>query len=335
MSEERYNRIRKIGEGGMGEVWLVMDNDSRALFAQKVLRPPLAREKDLVRFKREIEALSKLRHENIIRIREVVESESTLSYVMEYCPDGNLLEFLSRNENEEALPFVVQVAKAVDHIHEAGLIHRDIKPQNILVGADGKARLTDFGLVIESDPKREIVTTSNWLSPGFAPPEQYRDMTHVTARGDIFSIGAVWFFLLRGKTFAIDESLDEQIRPLNPLQKFVFRRTLAHNPSDRLESAAEIVGILEEAQSERLLPFFELAPKDRLKTIDERFEQCCDQKDWVDGWDISEMASVTDFLEAVLKYEDDEDVLSQAGSHLATLECELRRIVAEMKQDNP
>ena len=113
MSSRLYKRVKKLGDGGMGEVWLVMDPDTRVLYAQKIMKAHLSREKDIERFKREITALQRLRHDNIIHVHEVIETGGQPGYVMEYCPDGNLLDYLSKHPDIPLLPIIIQLSRAV------------------------------------------------------------------------------------------------------------------------------------------------------------------------------------------------------------------------------
>jgi hypothetical protein len=160
-------------------------------------------------------------------------------------------------------------------------------------------------------------------------------MACVTAQGDIYSIGALWYFLLTGKTFNFDGPLDAQLQLVSPLERFLLRRSLARDPSDRLASAEGIKNALQEATDAGLFGFFALGRQERMNIIEERFKACHDQKDWIDGWDITEMPMAMGFLEAVLKFEDDDEVRGNAASYLGWLNCEARRIAGEMEQDNP
>jgi serine/threonine protein kinase len=121
---------------------------------------------------------------------------------MEYCPAGDLLEWLKKNPTEsEKIDCFYQLCKGVAALHESEfkVVHRDLKPSNILLGADSNFKISDLGLSVSLLAEETRPTTSNWVSPGFSPPEQFNNMKSVLETGDIYSLGAILRFMLTGK----------------------------------------------------------------------------------------------------------------------------------------
>jgi serine/threonine protein kinase len=237
---EKYEKIRKIGEGGMAEVWLVQHKTDRTLFAAKYLSHSLIRDKDRERFIREATILKNLNHENIIKIIDLPTTSEELGYVMEYCPDGNITKYSGSTNKEMIFKILKELALAVAYLHSKDFIHRDIKPENILISPNEMMRLSDFGLAVSSKVDREVITTSNWFSPGFAAPEQQRDMKSVNYKADIFSIGAVYYYLLTNKTINVFDPLEKQIEQFEGFDKIVLEKTLTKDLEKRFDNAIEI-----------------------------------------------------------------------------------------------
>jgi serine/threonine protein kinase len=235
---ENYTKLKKIGEGPNAEVWLVFHLERRTLYAGKYLVS--ARKRDYARFRRELEALRQLNHENVVKIIDIPDEGEPLGFVMEYCPNGNILDMSKEKSPEEILELICILADAVDYIHTKGYVHRDLKPENILVSADDKLRVCDFGLVIGPSSDHSAGATSTWVSPGFTAPEQYHDMMTVTQKGDIFSIGAILFHLLTHEKIMIGVSLDSQLSRFKGVTKFLLGRTLCYDARARLQEAKTI-----------------------------------------------------------------------------------------------
>lgn len=191
---------KELGRGGMGQVYLAHD-DTGQQFAVKVLAPELAMEAGFQqRFLREIAALSQLEHPNIVRFYEAGQQEQVLFYVMEYVAGNNFDEILEKQGRlpwKEVLNVALQIAPALKHAHDRGVIHRDIKPQNLLRSQEGVVKLTDFGIakVFAADNLTAtggIVGTAEYLSPEQAAGKP------VTKRSDLYSLGTVLYHLLTG-----------------------------------------------------------------------------------------------------------------------------------------
>ncbi len=202
---ENYTILDEIGHGGMGQVFRAYHKGLRATFAVKTLRQDLIRERDFVRFCREIEILKTIDHPNIVRVVDVSDDPKRPGFAMEFCSQGSVGSLLpsSIGDYEAVERIVKQVAEALKVVHSlpGRVVHRDIKPSNLLIGDDGNIKIADFGLAVAIEAV-ERVTSSNWVSVGFSPPEQLRDMRSVDERGDLFALGAVAYFLLTGRHVA-------------------------------------------------------------------------------------------------------------------------------------
>lgn len=248
MAWDRYAELEFIGAGGMGEVWKAYDRDTGAVVALKKLRATLARPKDMTRFRREIRHLGNVKHPNVIRLAAVAPVGTDPAYAMEYCPDGDLVRWLRKPRSlEEKLTCFAQVFAGVAALHESPhqIVHRDLKPSNILLGVDGRFKVSDLGLSISLLDDETRPTTSNWVSPGFSPPEQYRDMRNVTQAGDVFSLGAVLFYLLSGKDAQYVDDLDSTSIP--SALPVLLRKMLASEPGERFRSAKSLPGLIQDS----------------------------------------------------------------------------------------
>lgn len=327
---ENYEKIKKLGEGGMGEVWLVSHKETRGLFASKYLKSNVGRDKDLIRFKRELNALKKLNHENIIRLVDISEDPSMPGYIMEYCPDGDLYRSKTKLDT---LEIIRQLSEAVRYLHQNNLIHRDIKPHNILFSPSGTIRLSDFGLVIEDNTDRTIVTTSNWVSYGFAPPEQYENMATVKKSGDIFSIGAVLYYLLKDKTFNIAEDFQDQIKEFKGIYKIILENTLAKNPNERYQDADAISKLLS-VTNKKFRNYFLLNTVKKEKEINSIYETCFSEKNRLFPI-YDKLTEAQDLFRDILQYEKDTDILSLLNGMINDIEYIIQDLIAEAIQQNP
>ncbi len=306
-----YKRIRKLGQGGMGEVWLVVHNESRLPYAAKLINASLARPKDEARFQREIGALRALRHPNIVRVFDATsEGERPLGYVMEYCPDGDV----GQRREFDTQQVVTTLTAAVVYLHARGFIHRDIKPANILFALDGTLRLADFGLVVTDDPGRGIVTTSNWVSEGFAPPEQYVDMSSVDHRADIYSIGAVWYYLLTKQLYRHGDQTGAQLASVHDRERAIIGRCLAYDRRERYQSATDLANelvVLRTFNPDRVdippPPEYVAAEREARRALlkDEFAPWLRVDEANPDPWDDAEYQRALDRIRAIMRYESD------------------------------
>src|SRR5256714_2220259 len=210
----RYEVVQKLGAGGMGEVYLVQDTRLRRPAALKLLPAKFTEDEGrLRRFEQEACAASALNHPNIITIHEVGEADSIHFLAMEFVDGETLRARMKRGGMtlREALNVAVQVAEALTAAHEAGIVHRDVKPENIMLRKDGYVKVLDFGLAKLAEQRGEVVDTQAptlakiETDPGtvmgamqYMSPEQARGK-EVDARTDIFSLGVVLYEMVAGR----------------------------------------------------------------------------------------------------------------------------------------
>ena len=199
---DRYQIIRSIGEGGMANVYLAHDMILDRDVAVKILRGDLADDEKFVRrFQREAIAASSLSHPNIVEMYDVGEDNGKYYIVMEYV-EGKTLKSLIKKRGALTLPEVIdimqQLTSAISCAHDSNIIHRDIKPQNVLIKEDGIVKITDFGIAMALNSNELTQTNSVMGSVHYLPPEQANGKG-ATLKSDIYSLGIVMFELLTGK----------------------------------------------------------------------------------------------------------------------------------------
>ena len=187
---ERYRLERRIGSGGMSAVWLAADERFGSPVAVKLLSDTLAHEPDyLTRFRREASVVSELSHPNLIRLFDFSVDPPHPYLVMEYLPGGTLADRRGRDAySGDPRALAESLLGALAHIHSAGVIHRDVKPANVLVADDGSPRLTDFGIAqLEGSTKLtatgEVIGTLQYMAPEVVAGER------ATRRSDLYSLG--------------------------------------------------------------------------------------------------------------------------------------------------
>jgi len=197
-----YRIEEEIGHGGMGTVYRAIRTDSGAAIAVKILPPELARQRDfLIRFRREIETLQGLDHENIVGIDEFGDEGDLYFYGMDYV-DGRSLEAALTDDPtpgwQRASDVIARTAAALKHAHDKGVIHRDVKPANILVDIMWGVKLTDFGIARTIDATRLTVTGGVIGTAEYMSPEQ-AEGRRIDKRSDLYSLGVVFYRMLGGK----------------------------------------------------------------------------------------------------------------------------------------
>ncbi|MFC2950156.1 Stk1 family PASTA domain-containing Ser/Thr kinase [Virgibacillus sediminis] len=199
---DRYEIKESIGGGGMADVYLAKDIILDREAAVKVLRLEYANDEEFIaRFHREAHAAASLAHPNIVNIYDVGEDDHILYMVMEYVDGMTLKEYIQRYgpiDVREALDIMNQLTAAIAHAHENGIVHRDIKPQNILIDSYGQIKVTDFGIAIALSATSLTQTNSILGSVHYLSPEQARGGM-ATKKSDIYSIGIVFYELLTGR----------------------------------------------------------------------------------------------------------------------------------------
>ena len=201
-----YEIIAKLGQGAMGRVYQARQVDTGRLVALKVLPRRLSRDsRYLKRFSREAEAMSKLNHENIVQALDVGEAHGYHYFAMEYIEGRTVKDLMKKHgpiDEEQALPIAMQVAKALLHANEFGIIHRDVKPSNIMITKSGLVKLCDLGLAKGVSSEEDLQLTESGTAVGTAyyiSPEQARGLADLDIRSDIYSLGATLYHMLVGE----------------------------------------------------------------------------------------------------------------------------------------
>lgn len=262
---DRYEIIKTIGEGGMANVYLANDTILDRKVAIKVLRGDLSNdEKFIRRFKREALSVSNLSHPNIVEVYDVGEEDGNYYIVMEYI-DGKTLKQLLQKRGaltlNEVIDIMTQLTDGLSHAHEAYIIHRDIKPQNIMIEDNGLIKITDFGIAMALNSTQLTQTNSVMGSVHYLPPEQANGKGS-TIKSDIYSLGILMYELLTGSVpFKGDTAVEialkhmkekvPSIRKQNPtipqsVENIVLKAT-AKNPKNRYDSVKDMYKDLQTA----------------------------------------------------------------------------------------
>lgn len=262
---DRYEIIKTIGEGGMANVYLANDTILERNVAIKVLRGDLSSdEKFIRRFKREALSVSNLSHPNIVEVYDVGEEDGNYYIVMEYIEGKTLKQLLQKRGAltlTEVLDIMSQLTDGLAHAHEAYIIHRDIKPQNIMIEDNGLVKITDFGIATAINSTQLTQTNSVMGSVHYLPPEQANGKG-ATIKSDIYSLGILMYELLTGSVpFKGDTAVEialkhmkekmPSVRKQNPtipqsVENIILKAT-AKNPKNRYDSVREMYADLQTA----------------------------------------------------------------------------------------
>jgi serine/threonine protein kinase len=199
-----YDLLDKIAEGGMGAIHRGRDRRSGEIVAIKIMPPHMAANPVLLkRFEQEFRAASRLDHPNIVRALDYGDTGSCPYLVMEFVEGESLgakIEREGRMSESEAIRIIAQVAQGLHRAHKQNLVHRDVKPDNVLIRTDGVAKLADLGLVKEADTDLNLTRTGRGLgTPHFMAPEQFRNAKGADVRCDIYSLGATLYMMVTGE----------------------------------------------------------------------------------------------------------------------------------------
>lgn len=255
----RYEIVRLLGQGGMGAVYQAHDRELDRQVAIKVIRADMASNPEILRrFKQELILARQITHKNVIRIFDLGQADGVKFITMEYIEGENLQGVLRRKkklEPAEAANIMAQVCRALEAAHAESVIHRDLKPQNIMLDKSGRAYVMDFGIARSMLAAGRTQTGALIGTPDYMSPEQAKGLA-LDARSDLFSLGIIFYEMLSGAVpFDADTTMgklskrtNEPARPLAELDKTIpqplcdiVRKCLEIDPQKRFASVAELL----------------------------------------------------------------------------------------------
>src|SRR5467141_51090 len=261
-----YQVLEEIGRGGMGVIYRARQRHSRRIVAiKRILSYHADSQETLMRFRREAQAVAKLDHPNILPIYEVSEGHDGLPFFsMKFASGGSLLEAapILRSDPHRAVALMAKVARAVQYAHEQGILHRDLKPGNILLDGHSEPLVSDFGLAKWLEPIGDLTRTpSIFGTPGYIAPEQVNGSNgNLTPAADVYGLGAVLFHLLTGRppftgehALKVIQQASEKPAPklrsvapaLDRDLETICAKCLEHEPQARYRSAGDLAEDLE------------------------------------------------------------------------------------------
>ncbi len=259
----RYEITELIGVGGMADVYKGVDVIDNKQVAIKILKKEFAENEEFLRrFRNESKAIAVLSHPNIVRIYDVGFSEKIQYIIMEYIDGITLKEYIEEEQVltwKDTVHFIIQILRALQHAHDKGIVHRDIKPQNIMMFTDGTIKVMDFGIAKFARDDGKTATDQAIGSVHYISPEQAKgDITD--AKSDIYSVGAMMYEMLTGrKPFDSDNpvsiavmhmhDIPEQPRAINPsipqgLEEILYK-AMEKDPANRYQSTTEMISDIE------------------------------------------------------------------------------------------
>lgn len=271
---DNYRILEILGRGGMGVVYKAMDEGLHRVVALKMLNPFYAQDENfLIRFRREARSQAQLEHPNIVRIHAFRESPEGLFIVMGFV-DGKTLSELIKEMGaipwKQSVPIFKQCLSAIGHAHQLGIIHRDIKPGNIMLNRKGEVKITDFGLAKVQEAGETTITHGVAGTLYYMSPEQVQGMSKVDHRSDLYSLGMTFYEMLAGRTpfdkndseFTILKSIVEsnfpsptQLNPgMPPILSKIVMKAVSNEPAKRYQTAEEMLRDLEKFEAMQKIP---------------------------------------------------------------------------------
>ena len=303
----RYEIHEIIGVGGMAVVYKAYDIQDKKIVAVKILKEEFGSNSEFLRrFQNESKVISVLSHPNIVKVFDVSFGDNFQYIVMEYIDGITLKEYIERKQSvpwKDALYFAVQILRALQHSHDKGIVHRDIKPQNIMLLRDGTIKVTDFGIARFSRSEERTITDKAIGSVHYISPEQAKGGP-IDEKADLYSVGVLMYEMLTGRlpfdgdnavSVAIMQLQDEPTHPHEidssiPLGiEQITMRAMRKNPEHRYHSDAEMLRDLEEFK--------------RNPDVDFGYEEAC-----VDVNDVDSLSHIDNYDDGVIdSYELDND----------------------------
>jgi tetratricopeptide (TPR) repeat protein/predicted Ser/Thr protein kinase len=260
---ERFEIISLLGQGGMGAVYKARDTELERLVAIKLIRPELASHPEILRrFKQELILAREVTHRNVIRIFDLGQAQGIKFITMEFVEGRDLRSLIHEKSKltvDESVPIILQISAALDAAHIAGVVHRDLKPQNVMSDKDGRVYVMDFGIARSLESQGMTQTGALMGTPEYMSPEQAKG-EKVDARSDLFALGIIFYEMLTGiSPFKAETAMammfkrtQERATPLSqlnlgvpPIISDIVSKCLETKTEERYQSAREVITDLE------------------------------------------------------------------------------------------